>query len=77
MRKGLCRVGGRKILERPFHSEVSVDGCFITAEKFASGVQGERDALVRVETHARAEAKAVAARDFYRVGEARVGRVHE
>ena len=36
--RGLCCVGGRKILELPFHSEVSVNGCCITAEKFAPGV---------------------------------------
>lgn len=38
VRKGACCVGGRKILELPFHSEVSVNGCCITAEKFAPGV---------------------------------------
>lgn len=66
-----------RLLERPLHGKVSVDGGSITAEEFASGVQREGDVLVRVEVHARAESEAVAAGDLYGVGEARVGRFHE
>ena len=49
----------------------------VASEKFASGIEGEGDVLVRVEALNIAKAEAVAAWDLHSVGKARVGRFNE
>ena len=49
----------------------------VASEKFASGIEGAGDVLVRVEALNIAKAEAVAAWDLHSVGKARVGRFNE
>ena len=65
-------------LEFPLHGNVfPVYGRPVASEKFASGIEGEGDVLVRVEALNIAKAEAVAAWDLHSVGKARVGRFNE